>query len=64
MLTIFVGGEHNFLPASLWIGSLMQYQGNSLSTRWQWNATVGNLIDRPGRMGDWGYVNTESVPFS
>jgi len=39
-------------------------QGQSFSSRWQWNATVGNLIDRPGRMGDWGYVNTESAPFS
>lgn len=36
-------------------------EGNSLSTRWQWNATVGNLIDRPGRMGDWGYVNTDGL---
>ncbi|KAG1835935.1 glycoside hydrolase family 51 protein [Suillus subalutaceus] len=35
--------------------------GQSFSTRWQWNATVGNLIDRPGRMGDWGYVNTDGL---
>ncbi|KAG1766667.1 glycoside hydrolase family 51 protein [Suillus occidentalis] len=35
--------------------------GNSFSTRWQWNATVGNLIDRPGRMGNWGYVNTDGL---
>ncbi|KAG1790144.1 glycoside hydrolase family 51 protein [Suillus variegatus] len=27
------------------------------------NATVGNLIDRPGRMGNWGYINTESINF-
>ncbi|KAG1730852.1 glycoside hydrolase family 51 protein [Suillus paluster] len=35
--------------------------GQSVSTRWQWNATVGNLIDRPGRMGDWGYINTDGL---
>ena len=36
-------------------------QGMSWADRWQWNATVGPLVDRPGRMGDWGYVNTECV---
>ncbi|KAG1747441.1 glycoside hydrolase family 51 protein [Suillus lakei] len=35
--------------------------GQSFSTRWQWNATVGNIIDRPGRMGDWGYINTDGL---
>ncbi|KAG1802221.1 glycoside hydrolase family 51 protein, partial [Suillus plorans] len=35
--------------------------GKSLSTRWQWNATVGNLTDRPGRMGNWGYINTDGL---
>ncbi|RPD65586.1 glycoside hydrolase [Lentinus tigrinus ALCF2SS1-7] len=30
-------------------------------TRWQWNATVGSLLDRPGRAGDWGYVNTDGL---
>jgi hypothetical protein len=39
-------------------------QGQSFSSRWQWNATVGSLVDRPGRMGDWGYINTESAPIS
>ena len=34
-------------------------QGQTVGTRWQWNATVGSLLDRPGRVGDWGYVNTE-----
>ncbi|KAH7921558.1 glycoside hydrolase family 51 protein, partial [Leucogyrophana mollusca] len=36
-------------------------QGQSFSTRWQWNATVGALVDRPGRMGDWGYINTDGL---
>ncbi|KAG2143080.1 glycoside hydrolase family 51 protein [Suillus clintonianus] len=35
--------------------------GQSFSTRWQWNATVGKLIDRPGRVGDWGYINTDPL---
>ncbi|KAI1798142.1 glycoside hydrolase [Ganoderma leucocontextum] len=35
--------------------------GQTPATRWQWNATVGSLLDRPGRAGDWGYVNTERV---
>lgn len=37
-------------------------QGQTIDTRWQWNATVGPLIDRPGRVGDWGYTNTEYAP--
>ncbi|KAI0341480.1 glycoside hydrolase family 51 protein [Trametopsis cervina] len=36
-------------------------QGQSTATRWQWNATVGSLLDRPGRVGDWGYVNTDGL---
>lgn len=36
-------------------------EGQSFSTRWQWNATVGKLIDRPGRVGDWGYINTDGL---
>ena len=27
--------------------------------RWKWNETIGPLIDRPGRPGTWGYVNTD-----
>ena len=36
-------------------------KGQTPATRWQWNATVGSLLERPGRQGDWGYVNTEYV---
>ncbi|KAI0360609.1 glycoside hydrolase family 51 protein [Trametes cingulata] len=36
-------------------------QGQTTATRWQWNATVGSLLDRPGRVGDWGYVNTDGL---
>ncbi|KAN0086044.1 glycoside hydrolase family 51 protein [Tylopilus felleus] len=35
--------------------------GQTWATRWQWNATVGPLVDRPGRMGDWGYINTDGL---
>ncbi|OCH93317.1 glycoside hydrolase family 51 protein [Obba rivulosa] len=35
--------------------------GQSTGTRWQWNGTVGSLLDRPGRVGDWGYVNTDGL---
>ncbi|KZP28166.1 glycoside hydrolase family 51 protein [Athelia psychrophila] len=35
--------------------------GQTIPTRWQWNATVGALIDRPGRVGDWGYPNTDGL---
>lgn len=30
-------------------------------TRWKWNETIGPLIDRPGREGDWGYSNTDGL---
>ncbi|KAI0777744.1 glycoside hydrolase family 51 protein [Trametes elegans] len=36
-------------------------EGQTTATRWQWNATVGSLLDRPGRAGDWGYVNTDGL---
>ncbi|KAH9852567.1 glycoside hydrolase family 51 protein [Lenzites betulinus] len=36
-------------------------QGQTTATRWQWNGTVGSLLDRPGRVGDWGYVNTDGL---
>ncbi|KAI8986908.1 glycoside hydrolase family 51 protein [Trametes punicea] len=36
-------------------------EGQTTATRWQWNATVGPLLDRPGRVGDWGYVNTDGL---
>ena len=39
-------------------------KGQTPATRWQWNATVGSLLERPGRQGDWGYVNTEYALYS
>ncbi|KAA1476576.1 alfa-L-arabinofuranosidase precursor [Dentipellis sp. KUC8613] len=35
--------------------------GQTVDTRWQWNATVGPLTSRPGRSGDWGYTNTDGL---
>ncbi|TFK48849.1 glycoside hydrolase family 51 protein [Heliocybe sulcata] len=35
--------------------------GETTATRWQWNATIGPLVDRPGRQGDWGYTNTDGL---
>ncbi|KZV72980.1 glycoside hydrolase family 51 protein [Peniophora sp. CONT] len=36
-------------------------EGQSIPTRWQWNATLGPLSDRPGREGDWSYINTDGL---
>ncbi|EIW86286.1 glycoside hydrolase family 51 protein [Coniophora puteana RWD-64-598 SS2] len=36
-------------------------EGQSAATRWIWNNTVGALVDRPGRVGDWGYINTDGL---
>ncbi|KAJ7597559.1 glycoside hydrolase family 51 protein [Mycena floridula] len=36
-------------------------EGGNTASRWQWNTTVGPLLSRPGRQGDWGYVNTDGL---
>jgi alpha-N-arabinofuranosidase len=36
-------------------------EGQTVATRWQWNNTVGPLLDRPGRAGDWGYINSDGL---
>jgi len=28
---------------------------------WKWNATIGDLTERPGRPGTWGYANTDGL---
>ncbi|KAL8277579.1 hypothetical protein RQP46_010011 [Phenoliferia psychrophenolica] len=33
----------------------------SFDTRWKFNETIGPLVDRPGRVGDWSYVNTDGL---
>lgn len=36
-------------------------EGNSAPYYWKWNATIGNLRDRPGRPGTWNYENTDGL---
>lgn len=36
-------------------------EGNSAPYYWKWNATIGNLTDRPGRPGTWNYENTDGL---
>ncbi|KAG8767929.1 hypothetical protein FRC12_005948 [Ceratobasidium sp. 428] len=36
-------------------------EGGSASTRWKWNETIGPIENRPGRFGNWGYVNTDGL---
>lgn len=35
--------------------------GTNGSHRWIWSDTIGPLTDRPGRLGDWGYWNTDGL---
>lgn len=34
-------------------------EGNNSPYEWKWNETIGSLIDRPGRPGTWGDINTD-----
>ncbi|ETN40300.1 uncharacterized protein HMPREF1541_04576 [Cyphellophora europaea CBS 101466] len=36
-------------------------EGESIDQRWKWNETLGPLIDRRGRVGNWGYYNTDGL---
>ncbi|KAJ3806612.1 arabinofuranosidase [Lentinula aff. lateritia] len=36
-------------------------EGETAADRWAWENTVGDLVDRPGRVGDWGYINTDGL---
>lgn len=36
-------------------------EGYSIDERWKWYDTVGPLINRKGRVGDWGYTNTNGL---
>lgn len=37
-------------------------EGQTPGTRWRWNATLGPLSERPGRMGDWSTSPARSSP--
>lgn len=34
-------------------------EGNMSPYEWKWNETIGSLVDRPGRPGTWGDINTD-----
>lgn len=36
-------------------------EGNTAPDRWVWNLTLGDLTQRPGRPGTWGYDNTDGL---
>ncbi|KIJ36494.1 glycoside hydrolase family 51 protein [Sphaerobolus stellatus SS14] len=36
-------------------------EGGSWDTRWKWNETIGPIENRPGRIGDWSYPNTDGL---
>ena len=36
-------------------------EGYSIARRWKWWETIGPLINRPGRPGDWSYFNTDGL---
>ncbi|KAM3075158.1 hypothetical protein ACMFMG_007389 [Clarireedia jacksonii] len=36
-------------------------EGSSPGNRWKWNETIGPVVNRPGRQGDWGYPNTDAL---
>ncbi|KAF8644260.1 hypothetical protein AX16_008615 [Volvariella volvacea WC 439] len=36
-------------------------EGLSIDTRWKWNETIGPLENRPGRVANWGYTNTDGL---
>lgn len=36
-------------------------EGLQVDSRWKWNATIGPLVDRPGRESDWHYPNTDAL---
>lgn len=36
-------------------------EGQSVDQRWKWNETIGPLKNRKGRIGNWGYVNTNGL---
>ncbi|EAW08967.1 putative alpha-L-arabinofuranosidase [Aspergillus clavatus NRRL 1] len=36
-------------------------EGLSIADRWIWNQTIGDVVDRPGRPGNWFYPNTDAL---
>ena len=36
-------------------------EGNTFSSRFEWEKTIGNIADRPGHMSPWGYRSTDGM---
>ncbi|KAF9456916.1 glycoside hydrolase [Collybia nuda] len=36
-------------------------EGQTAASRWNWKNTILDRLERPGRMGDWSYVNTDGM---
>lgn len=50
-----LNGKHFRIPGG------NNLEGNSAPDRWVWNLTLGDLTQRPGRPGTWGYDNTDGL---
>lgn len=50
-----LNGKHFRIPGG------NNLEGDSPPHRWVWNATLGDLTQRPGRPGTWGYENTDGL---
>lgn len=50
-----LNGKHFRIPGG------NNLEGNSAPYRWIWNETLGDLTERPGRPGTWGYENTDGL---
>ncbi|KAL4917688.1 glycoside hydrolase superfamily [Aspergillus aurantiobrunneus] len=71
VLAMFSGVENGLKPQLLNAldavkGSFLRWGGNNLEgnnedLRWKWNETIGPVEDRPGRLGAWGYYNSDGL---
>ena len=39
----------------------MVSEGNASPEFWKWNQTIGSLLKHPGRLGTWGYFNSDGL---
>jgi len=51
----------NMKPAFFRFPGGNNLEGETAAERWAWENTVGDLVDRPGRLGTWGYINTDGI---
>lgn len=55
------GAFYDMKPTFLRFPGGNNLEGISPQQRWKWKETLGPLIDRPGRPGDWNYYNTQGL---